>query len=67
MTAMPKAVGPFETLTDFLAAGAGRRSNGIAPTPFYAADTSEPSVIGWTPAASVYFRDPSAVTPSGDT
>ena len=27
-------------------------------TPFLLTETNEPSVIGWMPAAAVYFRDP---------
>src|SRR5438445_3881337 len=34
------------------------RSLGATPLSFFAAETSEPSVIGWMPAAAVYFRDP---------
>jgi lactoylglutathione lyase len=29
-----------------------------APLSFFATETTEPSVIGWMPAAAVYFRDP---------
>jgi GNAT superfamily N-acetyltransferase/catechol 2,3-dioxygenase-like lactoylglutathione lyase family enzyme len=34
------------------------RSKGVAPLSFFGDDTTEPSVIGWMPAAAVYFRDP---------
>ena len=34
------------------------RSLGVTPLSFHAIETSEPSVIGWMPAAAVYFRDP---------
>jgi lactoylglutathione lyase len=34
------------------------RSNGVTPLSFFGAETAEPSVIGWMPAAAVYFRDP---------
>jgi lactoylglutathione lyase len=34
------------------------RSLGIAPLSFDGAETDEPSVIGWMPAAAVYYRDP---------
>jgi lactoylglutathione lyase len=34
------------------------RSRGITPLSFFATETAEPSVIGWMPAAAVYFRDP---------
>jgi lactoylglutathione lyase len=36
------------------------RSVGITPLSFFAEETDEPSVIGWMPAAAVYFRDPDA-------
>jgi lactoylglutathione lyase len=34
------------------------RSNGVTPLSFFGTETTEPSVIGWMPAAAVYFRDP---------
>src|SRR4051794_13124713 len=34
------------------------RAQGIAPLSFFGEPTDEPSVIGWMPAAAVYFRDP---------
>ena len=34
------------------------RSQGVTPLSFGAEETSEPSAIGWMPAAAVYFRDP---------
>jgi lactoylglutathione lyase len=34
------------------------RSLGVTPLSFSATETDEPSVIGWMPAAAVYFRDP---------
>ena len=46
------------SLEDILAACDGLRSNGVTPLSFFGAETSEPSVIGWMPAAAVYFRDP---------
>jgi lactoylglutathione lyase len=46
------------TLSDVLAACDGLRSNGVTPLSFFGAETAEPSVIGWMPAAAVYFRDP---------
>jgi ribosomal protein S18 acetylase RimI-like enzyme len=46
------------SLTDVLAACDGLRANGVTPLSFFGAETSEPSVIGWMPAAAVYFRDP---------
>jgi lactoylglutathione lyase len=33
-------------------------AHGIAPLSFFGRPTAEPSVIGWMPAAAVYFRDP---------
>jgi lactoylglutathione lyase len=43
---------------DVLGACARLRSAGVTPLSFFAAATDEPSVIGWMPAAAVYFRDP---------
>jgi lactoylglutathione lyase len=34
------------------------KSQGIRPLSFFGAETREPSVIGWMPAAALYFRDP---------
>lgn len=34
------------------------RANGIQPLSFFGEPTDEPSVIGWMPAAAVYFHDP---------
>lgn len=34
------------------------RARGVAPLSFFGEPASEPSVIGWMPAAAVYFRDP---------
>jgi lactoylglutathione lyase len=45
-------------LEDVLAAADALRSNGVTPLSFFGAETTEPSVIGWMPAAAVYFRDP---------
>ena len=33
-------------------------SLGVTPLSFFGTETTEPSVIGWMPAAAVYFRDP---------
>jgi lactoylglutathione lyase len=33
-------------------------AHGVAPLSFFGEPASEPSVIGWMPAAAVYFRDP---------
>jgi lactoylglutathione lyase len=46
------------SLEDVLAACDGLRSHGVTPLSFFGSETSEPSVIGWMPAAAVYFRDP---------
>jgi lactoylglutathione lyase len=45
-------------LDDVLAAPARLREQGIEPLSFFAEPADEPSVIGWMPAAAVYFRDP---------
>ena len=45
------------SLEDVLGACDRLRSQGVTPLSF-AAVTDEPSVIGWMPAAAVYFRDP---------
>jgi lactoylglutathione lyase len=34
------------------------RRLGVTPLSFFAEEANEPSVIGWMPAAAVYFRDP---------
>ena len=34
------------------------RRLGVTPLSFHVTETNEPSVIGWMPAAAVYFRDP---------
>ena len=45
-------------LTDVLAAPERLRAHGIQPLSFFGEPVSEPSLIGWMPAAAVYFRDP---------
>jgi ribosomal protein S18 acetylase RimI-like enzyme len=45
-------------LDDVLGACGRLRSLGVTPLSFFATETTEPSVIGWMPAAAVYFRDP---------
>ena len=45
-------------LEDVLSAPERLRSRGITPLSFFGEETSEPSVIGWMPAAAIYFRDP---------
>jgi lactoylglutathione lyase len=46
------------SLDDVLEACTRLRSLGVTPLSFFAEETDEPSVIGWMPAAAVYFRDP---------
>jgi lactoylglutathione lyase len=46
------------SLEDVLGACGRLRALGLTPLSFFAAETDEPSVIGWMPAAAVYFRDP---------
>jgi GNAT superfamily N-acetyltransferase/catechol 2,3-dioxygenase-like lactoylglutathione lyase family enzyme len=46
------------SLEDVLGACDRLRSLGVTPLSFFEAETTEPSVIGWMPAAAVYFRDP---------
>jgi lactoylglutathione lyase len=46
------------TLGDVLAAPQRLRAHGVTPLSFAGEETSEPSVIGWMPAAAVYFSDP---------
>ena len=46
------------SLDDVLGACDRLRSLGVTPLSFHAIETDEPSVIGWMPAAAVYFRDP---------
>jgi lactoylglutathione lyase len=49
----------FEVAIDDLLAASNRlRLNRIRPLSFYGVETTEPSVIGWMPAAAIYFRDP---------
>jgi lactoylglutathione lyase len=45
-------------LDDLLTAPERLRERGVTPLSFFGQETSEPSVIGWMPAAAVYFRDP---------
>jgi lactoylglutathione lyase len=46
------------SLADVLRACEALRSVSVTPLSFFATETTEPSVIGWMPAAAVYFRDP---------
>jgi lactoylglutathione lyase len=45
-------------LEDALAAPAGLRASGVTPLSFFGAETEEPDVLAWMPAAAVYFEDP---------
>jgi lactoylglutathione lyase len=46
------------SLEDVMGACDRLRSLGVTPLSFFATETTEPSIIGWMPAAAVYFRDP---------
>jgi lactoylglutathione lyase len=46
------------SLKEVLGACDALRSHGVTPLSFFATETTEPSVIGWMPAAAVFFRDP---------
>lgn len=46
------------SLDSVLGACEGLREKNVTPLSFFATETAEPSVIGWMPAAAVYFRDP---------
>jgi lactoylglutathione lyase len=46
------------SLADVLGACDALGSAGVTPLSFFGEETGEPSVIGWMPAAAVYFRDP---------
>jgi lactoylglutathione lyase len=45
-------------IDDVLAAPEALRAHGVQPLSFFGEPSDEPSVIGWMPAAAVYFRDP---------
>jgi lactoylglutathione lyase len=45
-------------LAGVTAAGDRLAADGVQPLSFFGEPTDEPSVIGWMPAAAVYFRDP---------
>jgi lactoylglutathione lyase len=45
-------------INDLLDAPKRLKDNGIIPLSFFGKESLEPSVIGWMPAAAVYFRDP---------
>ena len=46
------------SLDHVLAAPELLRAQGVEPLSFFGEPADEPSVIGWMPAAAVYFRDP---------
>ena len=46
------------SLEDVIVASDRLRALGVTPLSFHGTETTEPSVIGWMPAAAVYFRDP---------
>ena len=46
------------SLDDVRAAPEALRAQGVEPLSFFGEPADEPSVIGWMPAAAVYFRDP---------
>jgi lactoylglutathione lyase len=46
------------SLADVLAAPERLVAHGIQPLSFFGEPAEEPSVIGWMPAAAIYFRDP---------
>jgi lactoylglutathione lyase len=45
-------------LKDVLDAASRLRAVGVTPLSFFGQETTEPTVIGWMPAATLYFRDP---------
>lgn len=45
-------------LAEVVSAPGRLRTHGVTPLSFDGIETDEPSVIGWMPAAAVYFRDP---------
>jgi lactoylglutathione lyase len=45
-------------IDDLLDAPKRLKESGIIPLSFFGDESLEPSVIGWMPAAAVYFRDP---------
>lgn len=45
-------------INDLLDAPKRLKHQGIMPLSFFGTESMEPSVIGWMPAAAIYFRDP---------
>ena len=46
------------SLEEVVASPRALRSAGVMPLDFDGQPTDEPVVLGWMPAASIYFRDP---------
>lgn len=46
------------TIDNLLDAPRILKDHGITPLSFYNLETMQPSVIGWIPAATIFFRDP---------
>ena len=46
------------SLEDVLGGCEALRSAGVTPLSFFGAETDEAEVLGWMPAAAIYFRDP---------
>jgi lactoylglutathione lyase len=46
------------SLDALLGAPAALRELGVQPLSFFGTPSDEPSVLGWMPAAAIYFRDP---------
>ena len=44
-------------INDLLDAPKRRKDQGIMPLSFFGKESMEPSVIGWMPAAAIYFKD----------
>jgi lactoylglutathione lyase len=45
-------------INDLLEAPKRLKDQGITPLSFFGKESMDPSVIGWMPAAAIYFRDP---------
>jgi lactoylglutathione lyase len=48
----------IEDINDLLSAPQQLKAKGIMPLSFFGTESMEPSVIGWMPAAAIYFKDP---------
>jgi lactoylglutathione lyase len=51
-------------LPDLLHAAVRLRAANVVPLDFWGQPTDEPVVLGWMPAASLYFRDPDGIISS---